>query len=230
MPNNKVFRLSSLTRSTGQGGLHDFRVVRNRLQGYLRFNALSFKGMWANISSKARSGDIISGHMKYGTPLLPEWDLRYVTLLRDPIDRVVSEYHYNRTNFKEIPGIRKVYRVGVDQIAGTRSLSDYLKCLSENKSAYNPLTWFVTGRNDHDDAFTFLKSRYFHFGIIERLDLFSKQFEEKTGFPIKEKWENRTDSKKRYNLNEKDLEMIQMMYERDINLFEKAREYVQIVR
>lgn len=42
--------------------------------------------------------DVVMGHMAYG---VHEWlpgDATYVTLLRDPVDRVVSHYHYAKAN------------------------------------------------------------------------------------------------------------------------------------
>lgn len=224
---SNLFHLPSLSTKTGPDMLHNFRVRRNRLQGYMRFGAISEKGMWRKIAGKAVTGDIVAAHMEYGAPQLPECDLRYVTLLRDPVSMLISGYHYNRQNYLNLPAYRKLYRRGLHSVVGTSTLSEYIRFLYENiEERKNPATRFVTGDRSHNDPFIFLKDNYFHFGVLDQIDLFASQFADKIGTTINVAWENKTNSEDFYRLTDTDRQCISEIFEKDIELYHKAKDHI----
>jgi hypothetical protein len=204
-----------------------FRARRRILQGVLKYRALSTEMMWKNVSRRAQDGDIISGHMPYGLPRLPGWQLLYITLLRDPIDRVMSEYYYSRKGYLSRPRWRRLYHKGHAEVTGTKSFSDYVRYLCEHRSRFsNPALKFVTGGDTHQDPLSFLKDHYFHFGILERMDLFASQLAEKLDAPVCQVWENQSDVARKYKPTKGDLKLLHSLLDKDIAFYRKTREYI----
>jgi glycosyltransferase involved in cell wall biosynthesis len=73
----------------------------------------------------------VTGHMEFGLHELIPFPVRYVTLLRDPVDRIVSHYFYARTT-PELPGRDR-------DLAGVDDLESYVTA-----SASAP--WFNDGQ------------------------------------------------------------------------------------
>ncbi len=229
LPSSRHFKIPQLA-SEAPECLHPaekFRARRRILQGLVKYRALSPEMLWKNVSRTARDGDIISGHMPYGQPQLPGWELRYITLLRDPIDRLVSEYHYSRKGYLSRPPWRRLYHKGHAEITGTRSFSDYVRYLCEHRPRFsNPAMRYATGGETHPDPLSFLKERYFHFGILERMDLFAGQLAEKLGAPTRKVWENKSDAERKAVPSAGDLELMHTLLEKDIAFYNEAREYI----
>ena len=204
-----------------------FRRNRRLLKGMSAYGALTEKGMWKKISAKAKSGDIISGHIACGRADLPGWGLRYVTLMRDPIERMVSEYFYTREGYLKRQSVRKIYLKGRPEAAAKGSFSDYLEYLCFHKERYaNPATAYVTGSRTHLDPFEFLKQNYFHFGVLEAVGTFAQQLAEKTNTEPSEFWVNKTKTRSKYELSDKDRELLGLLLDKDISLYEEAKESI----
>ena len=75
-------------------------------------------GFWKGVNREAADGDIVAGHLCYGEPRLPDFDLRYVTLLRDPRERMLSSYNYDRVGFERRPGCGASMATGQLQASG----------------------------------------------------------------------------------------------------------------
>jgi glycosyltransferase involved in cell wall biosynthesis len=68
--------------------------------------------------AERRAFRLVAGHMAFGIHALLPGPSTYVTLLRDPVDRVVSHYHYTRSR-PDDPGHARA-------LEGVRSLEDYV--------------------------------------------------------------------------------------------------------
>lgn len=226
-----VFRIPQLDLEDSKH-LHlseKFRAKRRIWSGRLRYGVFNEKSMWKKISREVADDDIISGHMVYGKPQFPHHELRYITLLRDPIERTISEYYYAREGYLNRPKYRRLYLKGHSEVAGNCSLPEFLQYLYDHKERYGNLTTrYVTGTQTHEDPFAFMRENYFHFGILERMDLFSNQLAQKLGSTPREIWINKTATRKAYKVTKSDLEILHALLNRDINLYNQMREYILI--
>ena len=222
---SNYFRLPSLEIEPPEFNfLESFRRLRSQFKGRLAHGAFTEKGMWKNIAKKAKSGDIVSGHLAYGRADLPNWELRYVTLLRNPFDRAISEYFYTREGYLNRPPIRKAYLKGRPEIAAKGSLTDYLKYLCANQNRYaNPATAYITGSRTHPAPFEFLKENYFHFGILEEISIFATQLAEKTNTKPCELWVNKTKTKSNPVISDEDRELLNILLQKDLNLYNQVK-------
>lgn len=204
-----------------------FRARRRILRGLLKFRALTTGTLWRNISRLAGDGDILSGHMPYGTPQLPGWKLEYITLLRDPVERVVSEYYYSRKGYLSRPHWRRMYHKGHAEVTGTRSFPEYLEYLCRDMKRFgNPSLKYVTGTDSHPAPLSFLKEHYLHFGILERMDLFTTQLAEKLEAPVGELWENKSSEEDTYQPSAGDLKLLHTLLGRDIDFYQEVKEFI----
>ena len=125
----------------------------------------------------------VGGHFTYGVHAKPEIrpfledDMHYITILRDPVHRVVSTFNHLLSS--DFPEHRTI-------IAKHPTLEAYLK----HRSARNAQTWFITGwkrkpiqrapKAAVSAAIELMQDRYKAVGITERFDeslvLFAKKF------------------------------------------------------
>ena len=229
LPSSQHFKIPQLSVDTPEH-LHPaekFRARRRMIQGLLKYRALSVEMLWKNVSAKAQDGDIISGHMPYGTQQLPGWQLHYITMLRDPIDRVRSEYYYSRKGYLSRPRWRRLYHKGHAEVTGTQSFSDYVHYLCNHRPRFsNPTLKYVTGGDICRDPLSFLKEHYFHFGILERMDLFTSQLAAKLDAPVCQVWENKSEVVDRYVPTEGELELLHSLLDKDIAFYRETRDYI----
>jgi len=227
---SSLFRLPQLDiePDVNRGVVKRLRQQRRMLKGVSAYGTLTEQGMWKKISEQAKSGDIVSGHIAFGRAALPGWKLRYITLMRDPVARVVSEYFYTREGYLKRPAWRKFYLKGKSETAAKGSFTDYLEYLCEHQNLYaNTATAFVTGSRTHPDPFAFLQENYFHYGVLEDLEAFAQQLSEKMNAKVSDEiWVNKTKTKKNYSLTDRDHELLTILIGRDIELYEKVVESI----
>ena len=230
LPQSTYFRIPCLDlhERVDQSLAANFRRKRRLIKGILfSYGVLNEKALWEKINNNAQDGDIISGHFSYGRPHVPSSETRYITLLRDPIERMISAYNYTREGYPKHSHLRRFYLEQRTKIAGTGSFSDYLEYLHLHKERYsNPATGLITGSRSHPDAFSFLKENYFHFGILERMDLFSDRLSEKLNTPSCEAWTNKTKTKTEILLSEHDSEILDALLGKDIELYNKVKAFI----
>ena len=227
LPGNNLYPLSTLVEADGLSIIERIRLERNMLSVRRRYGAFSEKAMWRNISNESHDGDIVSAHMPYGAIKLDGCNYRYITLLRDPVERVVSAYYYSRHSYQKLPFHRRLYRTGSDKAAGNKSFSGFLEYLSANKNLYsNPMVRYITGDGFHEDPFGFLQENYFHFGVLEEINLFAQQLGDKLGCEIPAERSNVTKEKSTPEFSAKEMELINDLYEGDIQLYRNVKELV----
>jgi hypothetical protein len=210
------------TADQGVGVFEDFRRIR-RTQKRLRklFRTMSFPRAWSILNRVAKEGDVVSGHFMFGAPQLPDWELRYITLLRNPVDRLYSEYRYCRQSYLERPAWRRWYLAGRLKVAGRGSFGDYIQYLHSQKDRFaNPLVGYITGGADAENPYEFLKTHYFHYGTMERMDLFAQGLSEKLGSPVTTTWKNRTEKVPAADSESYDRDQLQALMAKDIALYE----------
>lgn len=229
MPDVRIFYLPKLLDPDAElTRMEQARAAKSRIRRYWRIaGALTEKGVWRRIASLARDGDVVSGHFPFGRPDLPGFDLSYVTLVRNPLDRLVSEYNYTRAGMEDRSGLRKLYQSRRTRAALRWSFGDYLRFLDEHKELYaNLATRYVTGRDRCADPIAFLDASYFHYGALERLDLFAIGLSARIGRPVATEHERITRAKAPVALAAADRAIFERLFEGDILMHQRVLETV----
>jgi hypothetical protein len=230
LPDASVFDAPETARTVSRG-VTFYERIRNARRRWRHFmgerGAWSEAGFWRAVNAQARDGDVVAGHICYGEPQLPDFELRYITLLRDPRERILSNYNYDRVGYLKRSALRRSYATGQLKASGG-SFLDYLHYLADaDRRAIQPAVLYVQGDADPSmDPFEFLNSRYFHFGVLDRMDLFARGLGEKLGRPVEAEWKNRTPERKHEALSAEEARLIEQVFPQDLELYEKARDFV----
>lgn len=230
-PHSRIFDAPETAR-TVSSGVTFYERLRNTRRRWRHFmgeqGAWTEAGFWAAINARAADGDVVAGHICYGEPRLPDFDLSYITLLRDPRERVLSNYNYDRVGYLKRSGLRRAYATGQLKASG-RTFVDYLHYLADaERRAIQPAVMYVTGEtNPAFDAFGFLRDRYFHFGVVEHMDEFARTLGRKLGRDAEAAWTNRTPKRKHAALSKEEARLIEQIFPQDLELYEKARDLVR---
>jgi len=231
LPDSRTFRMPHLSPdlSTGITCYDRFRLKRRSLKGLWQgYRTLSEAEVWKKIAAASNEGDIVSGHLRYGAPQLPDVKLDCITLLRNPIDRMVSEYNYHREGYQARSRLHKVYMAGLLEIAGTRSFSEYIAYLHDHKWAFgNKATSYVMGNNPDGDPFEFMCRNYFHFGILDEMEFFAEELSQKLNRAVKSTWINRTRNPVRHSLSSTDEAILEELLDKDLQLYRKTVDFVR---
>lgn len=231
LPGSGYFRLPLLASAPGAGvTLYErLRLKRRTLKGFWRgYGTLREAEVWKSISRRAKDGDIISGHLCYDSPRLPGWDLQCITLLRNPVDRLISEYNYFRQGYLERSGVQKSYVTGLLHVAGTCGLSDYISYLHAHRRVFgNPAATYITGANAGQDPFDFLRRNYFHFGVLEEMEWFAMQLSQKLNRPVTSTWINKTRRTVDHQLSSSDQARLEELLDKDIPLYQAVLDFVR---
>lgn len=229
LPGARVFETPETARTISKGVTlyEQMRSRRRRWRHFMKASgAWTEAGFWRGVHTAAADGDIVAGHLCYGEPQLPDFDLRYVTLLRDPRERMLSSYNYDRVGFERRPGWRRSVATGQLQASG-RSFEHYLNYLADpERRAIQPASLYVLGDENPVDDLAFLRDRYFHFGVLDKLDLFARGLGAKLGREAAAEWKNRTPKRKHAALSPAEAKLIEKVFARDVELYERARDYV----
>lgn len=220
------------TSHTVSRGVTFYERLRNTRRRWRHFmgerGAWTEAGFWKVINRQAADGDIIAGHICYGEPKLPDFELCYVTLLRDPRERILSNYNYDRVGYSRRSGLRRAYATGQLKASGG-SFLDYLHYLADaDRRAIQPSTLYVLGDEGKGaaDPFAFLQARYFHFGVVARMDLFATALGDKLGRQAEAAWRNKTPERKHAALSAEEARMVEQIFPHDLELYERTRDFV----
>jgi len=107
-----------------------------------------------------RDAECISGHFPYGMHIFSKKEIKYITMLRDPIERAVSWYYFikdlERTDLWKPHPLR--------EYADSVTISEFYK----NKRYANRQSRFIAGYLFHKSYPIMNKSNYFRESLIEK--------------------------------------------------------------
>jgi len=203
-PTHKNLKFRSPVRYSWSQGLYGnarlFKKEKRML--WNNFSVFSYSAMWQKLPTVTQGGAILSGHIKYAELKLDMNKVRLVTLLRHPVDRLISEYNYSRASFHNKRLSSKLLYTNERSHAGEGSLSDYVAYLEANTQSKNSfqLDYLVdpTWRGDPVD---FLDKHYFCYGVVEDLNGFRRDFEGKAGTTLDLKSLNRSSGENRESIS-----------------------------
>jgi hypothetical protein len=209
----------------GVGFFEDFRRVRRTKKRLWKlFKVTGYPEAWKHLNRNAVPGSVISGHFKYGSPVLPDWDLKYITIMRDPVGRLYSEYRYGRQSYFQRPVWRRFYLAERLKVAGKGTFRDYVAYLAKQGDRFsNPYVGYITGGRDCADPYEFLRGNYFHYGTLENIEHFADGIREKTGASFEPVWKNATRKSGDLGAEDYDEAEIKKLLGKDIDLYEKLR-------
>ena len=223
LPDARIYRMPKLMRSNeGPSRLEGWRETRSRARRFWKlFRTVSEEKAWQRLAARLRDGDIVSGHFPYGAPLFPGFRIDYVTLLRNPLDRLISEYNYARENFSKLGPIQRLYRGGLVEAAGRLGFADFLSFIEERRELFeNIATRYATGARSCDDPQGFFDRHYYHWGVVERLDRFADGLSAKLGAPVQTRHERITANKAEISLSRADKARFERLFGEDIRMYE----------
>ena len=220
------------THVPNTGGLSFSKRVFN--SSFSEDEQYSFLGLRRFLSQNHQGHRLIYGHFPYGmNRLLPFRQCKSVSILRDPVDRAVSEYHHARQFYGALvrsgSPIEPAFR-----LAGELSLEDYC-CANQNVQtmflagfpfwpASKRFIKLASSRNVLDIALKNLQQNYSFVGLMERFEdsvrLFSWQ-ENLKAQPVFET-KSTTGRPRLAEIDETILESIRSSNQLDIELYDRA--------
>lgn len=117
-------------------------------------------------SDKKESLDLLYGHMEFGLHQKFQKEVKYITFLRDPVSRVISNYYYL---------LRTPYHPYYDTVIKNKlSLKDYIE-QDINPSLNNGYIKFLSGQNEvtenaYQQVIENLENHFAVIGITEQFD------------------------------------------------------------
>jgi hypothetical protein len=135
----------------GRGGYDPQRLARRR-----------------ELERGLRAGDrVVSGHLPYTVKVAFPEDARYVTMLRDPVDRLLSHYHaVSRRRRLKSPGDPLEPETTIDDLIEQHVLFDnlHVRMLSDAEDPAGPVT------EDHLRQAKHNLKEFTAFGLVDRFD------------------------------------------------------------
>ena len=234
MPNSKVFYISSagieLAREENQNisFLEHFRLLKNTTRSiWKRHKCLTFDSVWYKTNKTIKENDIIHGHLTIDAIRLDTINRRLITVIRDPFDRMLSDYNYSRTSFNKKNFISQKYKNKI-YVAGNYSLEGYISYLRENQPLYGRyISRFVVGKDKIKDPTEFIENNYFSYGILERMDLFIEDFYKKSSIKLVQEKTNVTKSRKVIELSTSEKNAIAKFCDEDIHLYQNIKNKIE---
>jgi len=204
-------------------GFQDWRFQRARRRALVKhYSQPDLARVLETINAEARPGDLISGgHFDYrfARDALAA-PARIVTLLRNPVDRCVSEYNYARAGFLRRGVFQRIDSKAQPKIAARYSLVGYLDYLLERREAYGDLASQLLGWDGAQPPGVWFAANVFHAGVLEESAIFAAGLAEKLDRPIDFPWANSTRARAAEGADAEARRRIEQLYAKDFELYE----------
>lgn len=208
------------------GALSAFQRLRH-LRHKLRHN-LHHHGVFAQsdaferIGAKIATGDVIvGGHFDFescrrqiATPL------RFVTLIRNPVSRVVSDYAYARSSFWKKSAWSRFDAGLAAKMAARYDFAGYLDFLSDHRDLYGDIACQHIGLRAGDDPSRYLAQHAFAIAALENVSGFARELADKTGHAVAADHLNRAASPASLTIGRSERRKIEQLYANDIILYD----------
>ncbi|SHJ50521.1 sulfotransferase family 2 domain-containing protein [Paramaledivibacter caminithermalis] len=162
--------------------------------------------------------EVLRGHLFFGAHNhIPQKNYNYITLLRAPVERVVSEYYFIRRWKNNRPLLQAVKKM---------TLHEFVTKKEYNGITSNRQTLMIAGQYDLAKAKYNLEKHFSIVGITERFDETLYVLEKKLGWKIN-KYKKENETKNRPSIDEIDhdtIEIIREKNQKDIELYKFANE------
>tara|TARA_Y100000389_G_scaffold131367_1_gene128797 strand:- start:295 stop:1086 length:792 start_codon:yes stop_codon:yes gene_type:complete len=234
LPDSNVFYISSAgielanEENENISPFEKFRIYKNSTRSiWKKHRCLSFDAVWEKTNRRIKDGDIIHGHLTVDAIKLEDFNKKLISVIRDPYDRMLSEYNYTRRAYNNKNFISKNYKNKL-YAAGNYSFEGYISYLKENQPLHaRYMSRFLIGKKKHTNPIEFVKDNYFALGILERMDLFIEDFYKKSNIRLNQYKTNITKSKEHIDLSANERKAVKDFCDEDIDLYMNIKNIVE---
>lgn len=200
-----------------------FRFRRGQMRNLLaHYRSPRLTRAFEQIEQYARPGDLLcGGHIDFRTVRgRVTRDIRILTMVRNPYDRIRSEYFYARQNFLRKSRIRKIDSSLIPQVAASRDFDGYVDFLWDHRHIYGDIAARYLGIAPCADIKRFFERHVFHAGVLDEASHFARSLQEKLGARIDFPHLNARGSAGHVALNRAAKRKIELIYARDFDIYE----------
>ncbi|WP_179374549.1 sulfotransferase family 2 domain-containing protein [Winogradskyella wichelsiae] len=170
---------------------------------------------------------VLKGHMTYGLHNNFSKQMKYVTLLRNPIDRISSYYHF----VKALPHNRHYDRIHSNNL----SLREFVESTPDGEFN-NGQTHLIAGDHGNGDyvlqlALENIKNEFLFVGLVEQYDESLILLKQTLDWPEMPAYRIKNNGKKKKLLSEEDIDIIKKYNALDFKLYETIQtEFEKLVK
>jgi hypothetical protein len=181
--------------------------------------------VYAAIDRDAKPGDLISGgHIDFDTCRRNlKQKVKMIALIRNPVDRSLSEYAYARAAFRRKRSWMKLSTSLLTRIAGRYSYEGYLDFLIEHGSLFGNIACKYLGIAPHASFEEHFAKHAYHFGTVDNLRAFAQSLGCKTGRNIPLDHLNRSSVPTDRVLTRATFAKLERLYATDFEVYEWCR-------
>jgi len=226
-PDARCFILPNLLNL--EGAISRFQRLRHmRHSARVMFNAhktVRVGRVFDLVNREGRKGDLlIGGHIDFDTCRRNVTrQVKFITLVRDPFDRVISEYAYSRAGHHRKWAVAKFDASLVAKAAGRYTLHGYLDFLLEHATVFGDIACRHLGVAPGDDIAAHFAAHAYHFGTVDNLTDFADGLARKTKRPVQVPHLNRSSKAGTTALTPDMKRKVERLYANDLMLYEWCR-------
>jgi hypothetical protein len=206
--------------------LQQLRHIRHAARvNYRWYRLLRLEQVFDRINIEANPGDVLTGgHIDFDTCRHKVTRaVKFITLVRNPVDRSLSEYAYARSGHGRKNALAKWDSSLVAKAAARYSFEGYIDFLTDHRAAFADIACRYVGVRAGDDIAAHFAAHAFHFGTVERLPSFVRGLSEKTGHKIQPCHLNPTAAPAQIALRQAEHRKIERLYAGDFELYDWCR-------
>lgn len=215
----------TLRREAALSRWQAFRLKRSQTQNLMkRVGVASLPAALARIDQQARGGELIlGGHSDQATVrdglAAP---VRFITLLRDPAARALSDYNYARAGFlKKKPWQRFDAHI-LAKMAARYDFAGFLDFQLDHREAFEDIACAFVGWEAGADLKDYLAANLWDWGVLEKADALAARIGERVGRPVAFGRHNATGRLEKAEVSAAERSRIDRLYSRDHQLYAAA--------
>jgi len=206
--------------------LQQLRHIRHAARvNYRWYRLMRLEQVFDHINAQGSPGDFLTGgHIDFETCRRKlTRPVKFITLVRNPTDRSLSEYAYARAGHRRKNSLARWDASLVAKAAARYSFEGYLDFLTDHRAAFADIACRYVGIRPGEDIAAHFAAHAFHFGTVDRLPTFVRGLGEKTGREIHLPHLNPTIAPAHVTLRQIEHRKIEKLYAGDFELYDWCR-------
>ena len=206
--------------------LQHLRFRRSQARNLMaRYKTRSLGHALRQIDRESSPGDLlIGGHADFRTLSHHlSMPLKIVTIMRNPLDRCRSEYHYSRCSFLRKSALTRIDSGVLPRMAAKADFDSYIDFLFDHREIYGNIATTYIGLQPWDEIGRFFQRHIFHAGVLEENAAFSYVLGEKLGAEVQFPHLNVSGSVQHVVIGTRARRKIELLYARDFEIYEYIR-------